>query len=719
MLSRRDPKKELNETKEEKNIGPVTNPNSILNRIKRSISGEKEHPEKMLDSIKKTLYGNQNDLFLTKVDTALDNISDTIINKSSMNYADLIKTLIVKSTDAEKSNIFDDLPQAIAMDVETSERINRYINAKEIVDNIPYCARTLKVLTDGILSPDDVTKKTLQVLQEGSDNTEDRAAADVRDIVKKLKLDEYMSEAVEQTLWFGDHFIELCDYKSKDVPVSSTLLREGTLTVEEQKVLNDTEHECTFKYKQLNEETKQFDNKEKKLSVKIEITESKADEMILEVEKDENDKEEKTHPMDDVRLIVHNPQNIIKLQSRRYKMCLGYLVLPEFDIVSSGSAAGAMSRIGSSMGVYRSNSNTSSPGGLSSLSGTSGIDNLYRSLVRQMKLYLKKDEIKIDKSEVMTILQRTLEEIDLEDPEVKDLIYKVRFVPTDRMEHFIIDKSRFYPYGESIFYKSTNKAKLLILLETATTVKRVSDSKDLRIINVETGLPRDVRNTIEDMKNAFKKRKFSVDSLGTISSIPSTITMYEDIYIPQTKGKRFVEFDRLEPTAQIRDMVDELKYFRDSIVSNMEVPPVYLNQEENLSNKAALTFENQLFAQTITLYQFRFSKPLNSFIRKLYKFIKGERLAEDIFVSFPPPKMLQMERDAEKYDMILRIVQASADMGLDRKYVIKKYLDQDWDEERRERTKNDMDDKIIPKKNEDELGMGGIGGGLPPIGGGY
>jgi len=746
----------------------MMSPRSFLSKRLRESASD---PGSVLGSIKNTLYGNQNEKQLDQVDTILGRISKHVINKDAHNYAELMRTIMSKALSGED---YDSIPGGLVNDLDTLSRLTRYLNAEEIVDSISYCARALKVLTDGIISPDDITKQSIQVFPATQASNEDELMiTNIKTIVRDMKLDKRVFDITYETLKMGDQFVEVCDYHSEDVPLTQSLLnesKESLLSEEDLVILTPQEHTCNYEWTTINENTgkpeeeagkefkiklelvietsslNEFSNnilegidddldvdtyKDKKVSADDDISASLHKDKDISSKDDEKEKIEKRDTkLADLRIIIHNPRTVIKLQSKRHKMCIGYLVLPEFTPGTNPYFGGSNSCSGCSP------SQTSSQFGLSSLMPTNamitGVDALYRDLMAKVKKYVKEKEITINKREVLNLLTRSIKEMDFADEQFssRTFTFKVRFVPPHRMEHFLMTSQRFFPYGEGIFYKSTFQAKLLIALETAISVKRVSDSVDKRIIYVETGLPRDARNVIEDMKNALKKRKFSLDSFGTISSIPSTITSYEDIFIPQSKGRRFVEFDTLQSNIQIREVVDELKYFRDQIVAGLDVPPSYLNLEENLSNKSALTFENSIFAQTIVSYQYLLSGHLFNLISKMYIMLYRERIKEGITITFPPPKMLQMERDAEKYDMVARIVQALSDMGVDKEWAVKKYVDLPWEDIKNTSTKHVIDQKITPPPVEDMMGgmggMGGLGGlgglggmgGMPPAAGG-
>ena len=327
-----------------------------------------------------------------------------------------------------------------------------------------------------------------------------------------------------------------------------------------------------------------------------------------------------------------------------------------------------------------------------------------------MKKHLtKNEEITLNKNETINILARSIKDVD--DDGLKN--FRIRYVPPERMQHFEIYNKRFFPYGESIFYKSTFQGKLLIALETAVTVKRLSDSTEKRVIYVESaGLPRNVKTTIENLKEGFKKRKYSLDSFGSIGSIPSYINTYEDYYIPQKNGKRFVEFDTLPPAINIRDISDELKFFRDLLVASLDVPPSFVSLEENSVTKANLAQESNVFARTVIAYQSLFGKLIDSLISKIYRFCRKELMPE-IKITLSPPKLLQTEIYADQLDTIQRVANVLGDLGVPKDFVAKEYLHIDWEKLEDFKVKTALENRLKSQASGEVDEFGNSGGGFP------
>lgn len=627
------------------------------------------------NTVKNKIISTPTNKSIEKVDDILKRVSDSITDKDAMNQAELLRKVF---SDTINTDMFSNISSNIAFSTELISRLNRYTNSEEICDSIPYCARALKVISNEIVSPDDITKEKLQFLQTKSFSPSDtHSLVNVKAINDVLKVEECLHDLVSETLKFGDQFVEICNYESDDIPLTQSILNED--------ISFQKEYEIKYKKPKITEQNK-IVLEEETVNIKPIIEEAKDKEEQIDLSK--------------IRLIIHDPFYVIKLQSRRFKLCLGYLVLPR--------SSNPMDPLQPSTGMNSANQNRLR--NILNYSGTSkdflGVDRLYRDIMDQVKQHIGKADISINKKEVMAMITRVIKELDEDDKG----ILRLRYVPPERMQHISIFNRRFFPYGESIFYKTTFAAKLLIALETALVIKRIGDSSDKRAIYVETGLPRNTRNLIEEVKEGLQKKKFSLGTVGNIGSIPSMITSYETYFIPQTKGKRYVEFDTIPPPVNIRDLHEELKFFRDELVSSLEVPPSYLNLEENLSNKNALSFENQLFARTIVSYQSMLSRHVQNLFSKIYKIVYAKNMPLGLIITFMPPKMLQIEREAEYMETIARLINSLVELGINKEYLKRKYLNIDWEKLEEFETQDTMDDKVKGSTGEKEEAGGGYGG---------
>jgi len=385
-------------------------------------------------------------------------------------------------------------------------------------------------------------------------------------------------------------------------------------------------------------------------------------------------------------LVFHNPAFVVKLQSSMFPLCFGYLVFPMRSIMPQATMA------------------------------DDSINNICIAILRSLEKKIPQMKEFNDNEELKSILHVLLAQSDL------NRSMDIRYVPPDKMVHFMVPTTKFYPYGESIFDSTQYTAKVLISLETALAVQRLARSTEKRKIAIEIGLPRDARKAIELMKEEFRKRKISLDSFGSVDTIPSMITTFEDVYIPQKDGKPFVDISTFtEGNVDIRSKVDELKFMRDQMVASLGIPPAFLGIEENLSNKAALSEENILFARTVIGHQKYLTHQMRELIQKVFDIIDPEEaltILEHVEVSLPVPRSLQYEREARYMSEVANLIENLERVGIPKEYTKKKYLSQiDWEEVKKYEIDQEIDKKLGTGDDEEDDMAGGMGGALGGAGG--
>ncbi len=615
--------------------------------------------------LKLAVMGTRTQKIDAKLDQVVKDISTYRSNSGRNGYIDLVKSLISKNANVQISSSSGLFSQGGAGPSSFGQggRVLRYKTYQAIVSNINYCHRALQVLTDNILSPDDITKISLDIKASDSNDSEDipkeAKVRRVKNVVKKIKLEEDLSSIVKNTLMFGDFFCEIGDavtaLTSKSLLSEAEYLSAVETSKERGEIDSFKQEKYTFSinYSALNEDTVQQDDKKSK----------------------------EMKSLKNLKLIYHEPQFVLRLQSSLFPVCFGYLIFPQITVVPGTSIA------------------------------EDAINNIVLSILKslekkipQMKEFKGNDDLK----HIITQM--------LAQSEYNKAI-EIRYVAPDKMVHFKIPSNKYYPYGESIFDNGQFSAKVLIALETALAIQRLARSTEKRKIAVEVGLPRDAKKVIEKLKEEFRKRKITLDSFGTVDTIPSMITTFEDVYIPQRDGKPFVDISTFnEGNVDVRSKVDELKFIRDQLVAGLGVPPGFIGIEENISAKNTLTEENILFARTIIAHQKYLTHQVQELIEKIFDIVSPEEaltLFDTVQVSFPPPKSLQYEREARYMNEVTGLIDGLERVGIPKEYSRKKYLPQiDWDEVSKYETDVKIDQTLDPSKKDDEMdmGMGGMGG---------
>jgi len=620
--------------------------------------------------LKAAVVGTKTSAIDTKLDKAVRDITAYRSHTGRNGYIELVRTLVAKQAtglniDTRVGGLFSQgalSPSAFGQ----GDRILRYKTYDAIVSNINYCFRALNVLTDNVLSPDDITKVSLEIKAKSflEDETPTEAKTEgVKNTLRKLELEKHLSMIVKNTLKFGDFFCELADSKtaliSRSIYLSESAdpsfleeVKQGVKEVLEYKGKDDKNNETGETYRVIIDYSS------------IQETPTKKG----------RKKKEKLH------LLFYEPRRIVKLQSELFPICFGYLVFPQ-------------TLISPYLSIKDQAVNSICLSILKSLS----------EKIPQMKSIRNKEDLK---SVIASMLKQS---------QYSEVV-NIRYVPPDRMQHFMIPSTKYYPYGESVFDASQFTAKVLIALETALAIHRLSRSTEKRKVLIEIGLPRDARKMIEQLKEEFRKRKISLDSFGTVDTIPSNITTFEDVYIPQKDGKPFVDISSFaEGNIDVRGKVDELKFLRDSVVASLGIPASFLNIEENLSNKAALAEENILFARTIVSHQKYFTDQIVDLVEKVYNVTNPEEaltLLDHVSIALAPPKSLQFERQAKYLGDLASLIETLERIGVPKEYSKKKYLtDIDWADVDRYKIEEKIDKELGTEKPEEEagVGMGGMG----------
>ncbi len=633
--------------------------------------------------LKTSIVGTKTSGIDAKLDSAVRDIISYKSNSGRNGYIDLVKNLISKGGSMDiGQNIFQQgtTPATFGQ----GNRLSRYNAYSAILSHINYCQRALDVLTDNILAPDDITKTSLEVnpksFIEDSENAQSNVK-DVEEIIQKLKLEDRLDMIVKNTLQFGDFFVEIADEKTA-LTSKSAFLAETIYHI--QNNVNDSSKETL---------TERIDEK---TNVKIIMDFSSLDDIInndkitgnkqfvSDIDKDKKNKKPTIKP-EDLQLLFYDPKRVVKLQSDMFPICFGYLIFPA-SIMSPQT-----------------------------MLQNQAVNSICQSILKSVEKKIPGlDDQSINIKDLQDVVGSMIKETDF------TKAMNIRYVPPDRIQHFQRPSVKYYPYGESIFDSAQFGAKVLIALETAMTILRLNRSIEKRKITVEVGLPRDAAKAIEKLKEEFKRRKISLDSFGSVDTIPSMVSSFEDIFIPQKDGKAFVDIANMtDLVTDTRSKTDELKFIRDGVIAGVGVPPAFIGMEEQMSAKSNLSEENVMFARTIVNHQKYLTHQVQDLITKIYNIVDPEKaltILNDVEVAFPAPKSLQFERQASYLSNLANLVETLERVGVPKDWSKKKYLSSiDWKEVEQYEIDTKID-KSLGTKNADGLdgvgGMGMGGGGL-------
>jgi hypothetical protein len=314
-----------------------------------------------------------------KVTTSMDSYKKA-------NWLELMK--ISKDMNLQNNNFLHDLTLDLSDAKPEKERIETYNNIRALKKRVPILGRAIRVFVDNILSPDDITKRALQIILSDDAATEQDEASftpikeNYKTIIKKFNLEQDADTIIFDTMLDGDKFIEIV---LSEENVRTTIERLGVK-------LKDNE-EFNIEYEIINELHKPYKQ----------LTESDS-EFILLTEDEVTDSKPKLSASD-IYLLKHNPKNVIVLQHK--KMIYGYLILEgeesNYNMTAARSKYPEEDRYNKEF-----------------------IDKVYRNIYN----YLQKEKsIKSIPRELYSTLSNILKANDITG-------IRVRYVPIHLMEHF-------------------------------------------------------------------------------------------------------------------------------------------------------------------------------------------------------------------------------------------------------------------------------------------
>lgn len=564
---------------------------------------------------------------------------------------------------------------------EDTERTARYTDYRLIDKYIPEITDSLDVLRDSIMSPDDISKKSVLYSYIGELSTADRELfeSNMRKLFEKYDFETFISDKIRSTLLLGDGFTIVDKLSS----TFTRYLNEGDGGDEELKddgnVLSESADIFTSpkfrdrikayyeKAKSLNEAsfvTKGSDGKKYQVTsdMYVKNTEEEILKMINKnvkyiedpmkalsdftkytgstVSDKYTDKITKELNINGVYFKDLNPDDVIKLEIDH--ICIGYIVINRTrgaaDTIGGFGGSGIngnysmLGAITSALNPDMGNANNNLQFNQASMStdAFTGNQNIlkdgntalaYNTIVDMLVKGIseKIDNKYIEKNEAFRDLLFGLVRMDY----IISKEIDITFLEASQLDHVKIDSTM--TYGVSRIASSMFPAKLYLALLLTNLMLKINQGRDRRVFYVDTDLDDDFEGNIEQIIKDVKSSEIPTSSFGSttsVSTVLNTVGSLENYYIPTIDGNRPFDIDVI--SGMQVDINDELmeKLLKSAIIGT-GVPYNYIDATNEIDFARSLSMQNQGFVKKVVNYQQVFSRFFTKIIRKMYKYEFG------------------------------------------------------------------------------------------------
>ena len=659
---------------------------SIFNQVKdimATINGGKE----------RDLVGNSN--LDSKIDS-LSNFSVVDPNKRN-NYFRLFKDTLYSNKKVSNNDIIDSITKALEGTYASQKRIAMYDEVRAIFRQLPLLMRAVRIYVDNILSPDEITKFSLQVVANTDDEAEEDTKYDgiideYKNIIKSLRLEDKMDPLITNTMIEGDRFFEVTTVKSdflhtakmsniqlkeekyKFRPDNSREIREMTVYFEDTPALdfnysynlggviredyapindgieyvmedvyklidpNDPENTYTGPTKTVNFVQRDISTDTKNVLGYVNDITGDSDvpddpKEVLDFVNNITNKND-----DNVRTITFKPKPNTSAHGTKNTIIPTY----KLRVIDHNPRNIVIIRQKKWIMGYLYVDVVNSKQGVSNSSMNRPFDDelssateLIDKLYKSVLQYLKTKEV----DEIPDDLKDTITNI-LKNHMNGDVV--IRFIPIENIQHFKINSEEFDPYGESYFYNILPMIKMYLSKLLASTLYSLARAGRHLLIEVDCTNDHDARNRIESVRRALKKREITGEDLKSLDTVAKHLTTFDDIYVPSKDGKKFVNIDTLD-LGSAEDKDAENDKLLKNILTGIEIPPSLLGIEEYTNSRNTLSQESIVFARSIIRLQKLFSDQLTSLVQKIYVLMhkKSQTIDpnyEEVKITFPAPQ---------------------------------------------------------------------------------
>ena len=216
-----------------------------------------------------------------------------------------------------------------------------------------------------------------------------------------------------------------------------------------------------------------------------------------------------------------------------------------------------------------------------------------------------------------------------------------------RMVHFRLPDASDSIYGRSVLEAARRTWRQVRLMEDSIVIYRISRGAERRVFYVNVGnLAEDeAEGYIKNLMAKFRKKPFINPRTNEIDDKANPLAWDEDFFIPIQDNKDNTRIEQL-PGGQNMGEIEDLKYFRMKIDSEMKIPSSYLSRDGNFDSKSGLSQQDIRFSRTIDRIQRSYIDGLNKvcFIHLMLRGFTYKQITSFTLRMTPPSALAELLR---------------------------------------------------------------------------
>lgn len=556
-------------------------------------------------------------------------------------------------------------------------RLDEYQTYQQITDLITQASEAVQIYCDNIVSPDDFTKRDINIFYEGQDSdgtllTEVRSK--LSELSQKYNIEDKGEEAIIKSLTKGDFFIAVLNLRQE----LGSLLSEGQETAKPSLIeaadipmVEDSDVEAlrqlvedsgkdseegqassvdpsgTFRqdlanylnsFVTVNENTSFFAAKELEAkTLERDIPGKRSAAAAGSRKRKEKEKLESSKIFGSVVKMIE-PDDVIKLYQD--DVLFGYYVVelsgPEAidnsrrGTVDQAPLIVAVDKILSAR--FASN--------MSILQGKDAIISrvIVKTLANKMgdaKFLTAHEEFAHDAYAILSRARR------------ENRRATFTFVASDQMVHFTPNGAT--GYGESVLSRVRFLSKLYIGAQTNAFMRNSIRRPERLVWYIDVGADNDGSNAVQSFIRTIKQREVKFSTLRDITTTINQIGEFHDFYVPTYNGERPVEVETLNMGGAAEVDGAYLDYLRKAIIGGMGVPAAFVGYSEEIAFARSLTMDNGRLLRRVVRHQKHYGRSMTRLVQILWK---NEYMDLKVLTGEDESKQAEEEKEANETDQI-------------------------------------------------------------------